>query len=306
MSPHPADALATLLAAHLPALERLSEAQTSWRPAPDIWSAKEILGHLIDSAANNHARFVGGALAAGGNYAGYSQEGWVMVGGYQHRPWRELVELWATYQRQLIHLLRGVPDPAWAHALTVRGELLTLEELALGYVDHTGRHLHQLLRRCAEAPAAEPELSAADTHWNPLVPELTVQDFGRSLDFYTRLLGFGVRYRRTQPDFAYLDLHGAQVMLEAWHPDGWNVGGWNRDEGQPPLGRGINLQIEVQALDEVRERLWAAGVPLFRDVQEQWYSVADGGQEGARELLVQDPDGYLLRLSEPLGSRPSP
>lgn len=299
-APHPADALAALLAEQLPELERLSEAQTSWRPAADIWSGKEILGHLIDSSANNHARFVGGALAAGGNYAGYSQEGWVMVGGYQHRPWRDLLELWAAYQRQLIHLLRGVPAPAWRHEFTVRGERLTLHDLAYGYVDHTHRHLTQLRERCAEAPAGTPpDLGAAAASWNPLVPELTVQDFGRSLDFYTRVLGFSVRYRQSQPDFACLDLHGAQVMLEAWHPEGWNIA-----ELRPPLGRGVNLRIEVRALDEVRERLRAAGVPLYRDLQEEWYSVAGGQQQGVLELLVQDPDGYLLRLSEPLGSRP--
>lgn len=148
---HPADALSRVLVGHLPALQSLSDEQTSWRPAPEIWSAKEILGHLIDSSANNHARFVGGALAAGGEYTGYPQEGWVAVGGYRHRPWHELVELWAAYQGQLIHLLRGVPAPAWAHPLTVRGETLTLEELALGYVDHTHRHLGQLLERSREA-----------------------------------------------------------------------------------------------------------------------------------------------------------
>lgn len=144
---HPADALSQLLTQQLPHLQRLSEEQTSWRPAPDIWSAKEILGHLIDSSANNHARLVGGALAPSGQYAGYSQESWVAVNGYQHRPWAKLLELWAAYQRQLIHLLRGVPASAWAHPLTVRGEALMLEELALGYINHTQRHLTQLQER---------------------------------------------------------------------------------------------------------------------------------------------------------------
>ena len=139
---HPADALSGLLHEQLPRLQRLSDEQTSWRPAPNIWSAKEILGHLIDSSANNHARLVGGALAPSGQYAGYSQEEWVAVNGYQHRPWAELLEFWAAYQRQLIHLLRGVPGPALAHPLTVRGEALTLEELALGYVDHTLSLIH--------------------------------------------------------------------------------------------------------------------------------------------------------------------
>lgn len=135
--------------------------------------------------------------------------------------------------------------------------------------------------------------------WNPLVPELTVLDFGRSLEFYTRLLGFEVRFRRTEPDFVYLNLGGAQLMLEAWHPQGWHTG-----DLKPPLGRGVNFQIEHPALEVIVARLRAAGVPLFREPQVTWYDVADG-QEGQRELLVQDPDGYLLRLTEPLGWRPA-
>ncbi len=61
------------------------------------------------------------------------------------------------------------------------------------------------------------------TYWNRMVPELTVTDFSLSLDFYQRILGFNVLIRREDPDFAYLSLGEAQLMLEAFHDSGWNT-----------------------------------------------------------------------------------
>jgi catechol 2,3-dioxygenase-like lactoylglutathione lyase family enzyme len=135
-------------------------------------------------------------------------------------------------------------------------------------------------------------------NWNPLVPELLVTDFGRSLTFYTELLGFTLAFERSEPRFAYLDHGGAQVMLEELHESAWVTG-----ELTTPLGRGINLQIEVPQVASIIERLRAAGVALFREPRESWYDVGEQ-QEGQREFLVQDPDGYLLRFCEVLGERP--
>lgn len=134
--------------------------------------------------------------------------------------------------------------------------------------------------------------------WNPIVPELLVADFARSLRFYTELLGFALAFERDEPRFAYLDYGGAQLMLEELHEDAWVTG-----ELRAPLGRGINLQIEVAQVQPIVDRLHAASVPLFRDLRESWYDVGES-QEGQREFLVQDPDGYLLRFCEVLGERP--
>ena len=81
----------------------------------------------------------------------------------------------------------------------------------------------------------------AEIYWNPLVPELGVTDVDASLDFYCAA-GFSVRFRRDQPPFACLELGGAQLMLEALHADAWTVGVL-----EPPFGRGINLQVEVES-----------------------------------------------------------
>ena len=126
--------------------------------------------------------------------------------------------------------------------------------------------------------------------WNPMVPELLVSNFRRSLDFYVQQIGFSVMFKRTEPNFAYLDLNGAQLMLEEDHEGSWQVGKF-----ESPRGRGINLQIDVPDLKGVEVRLESSAVPLFRPLHESWYETSEG-PVGQLELLVQDPDGYLLRL----------
>ena len=96
------------------------------------------------------------------------------------------------------------------------------------------------------------------------------------------------------------DLQGAQVMLEQYEPQ---AGQWLTGLLEAPLGRGINLQIDVPAVAPILQRLNAIGWPLFRDVEDAWYR-ADEVEAGQRQFLVQDPDGYLVRLVERLGERP--
>jgi len=131
-----------------------------------------------------------------------------------------------------------------------------------------------------------------------MVPELLVGDFRASCAFYVELLGFTVRFERTDPPFAYLDLGGAQLMIEQDHPSAWRTA-----DLEAPRGRGLNLQIEVDNTAVLRDRLLAGGHSLFRDLADAWYDIGGGRQSGQREFLVQDPDGYLLRFVEPLGER---
>lgn len=137
--------------------------------------------------------------------------------------------------------------------------------------------------------------------WAALVPELVVTDLDRSLAFYTGLLGFEVAFARPEARFAYLQLGEAQLMLDEYAEGrGWPQPG----PLEPPFGRGINLQIEVERLDALLGRLGAASYPLFVPPEENWYR-QDGELHGNREFLVGDPDGYLLRFSEYLGTKPA-
>jgi hypothetical protein len=77
---------------------------------------------------------------------------------------------------------------------------------------------------------------------------------------------------------------------------------WRTGKMDPPLGRGMHLQIEVPGIAPLLERLKKHGVPLFKGPYESWYPVNDK-LEGAHEFLVQDPDGYLLRFQENIGTK---
>lgn len=134
-------------------------------------------------------------------------------------------------------------------------------------------------------------------YWNPLVPELTVADLEKSLLFYIAA-GFSLRFRRENPPFAYLELGQAQLMLEQEHAGGWNIEPLDR-----PLGRGINFQIEVPDAVQVLTVLQTRGIQPLREIRDTWYAVSALQQEGQREFLAQDPDGYLLRFAQYIGSR---
>lgn len=136
-----------------------------------------------------------------------------------------------------------------------------------------------------------------EEYWNPMVPELSVSNFEVSLNFYQNLLGFKIRNQRSDPDFAYLENEKVQIMLEQIHDTGWVVG-----ELQYPLGRGVNFQMELTDISPILERLNAANVALYRELNDSWY---DEGNvlSGQREFLVQDPDGYLLRFTQYLGEK---
>ena len=134
---------------------------------------------------------------------------------------------------------------------------------------------------------------------NTLVPELMVTDLPDSLNFWVSCLGFTIAYQRPEDGFAYLDLNGAQVMLEQVDPQ---AGQWLTAPLNKPFGRGINLQIDVEAVAPVIEKLGHAGFALYRECKDTWYRAA-GVEVGQREFIVQDPDGYLVRLVQRLGER---
>lgn len=132
-----------------------------------------------------------------------------------------------------------------------------------------------------------------------LVPELVVTDIARSLAFWCGLVGFEVRYDRPDEGFAYLGLGGADVMLDEYRPGSRY---WLTRPVETPLGNGMNLQIEVEAVAPILDRLAAADWPLFMPVEDAWYRRGDQ-EVGQRQSVVADPDGYVLRLAEPLGLR---
>jgi catechol 2,3-dioxygenase-like lactoylglutathione lyase family enzyme len=132
--------------------------------------------------------------------------------------------------------------------------------------------------------------------FNALVPELSVSNLQRSRTFYIDILGFKVEYERPANKFMYLSFQGSQIMIEETN------GHWTTGDLTHPYGRGINFQFTVENVNALIKSLHANGIPLFRPLTESWYRGGDT-LYGLNEFLVQDPDGYLLRFAQDIGSK---
>ena len=128
---------------------------------------------------------------------------------------------------------------------------------------------------------------------NKLIPELSVSDFKKSLEFYTNI-GFKIKYQRE--NFAMLYFQGSQIMIE-------KTNNWSTGKLEYPFGRGINFQIEVDNIQPILNILNKNNYLIFVEPKENWYR-KDNELVGNKEFLVKDPDGYLLRFAEDLGSKP--
>jgi hypothetical protein len=141
----PATRLEELLGEMPGRLSAISEEEAARKPDPAKWSKKEILGHLIDSAANNHQRFVRAQLAPAVELPGYEQDGWVRVQAYMIEPWQDLIEFWRFYNRHLVHVMETIPEDYLAHTCAIGGKpAVTLGFLVEDYVRHLEHHLDQI------------------------------------------------------------------------------------------------------------------------------------------------------------------
>jgi len=137
--------------------------------------------------------------------------------------------------------------------------------------------------------------------FNPLEPELYVTDFQKSLNFYNNILGFIIEYQRENPSFAFLSYQGSHIMIQELDLDEDKA--FITGSFEYPLGRGINFQIDTNNVQKISDSLKGCRYPLRRDIQDSWYKV-NNNLIGCRQILVQDPDGYLLRFSQNIGEKP--
>ncbi len=130
-------------------LNALSPEQARLARAPGKWTRQEILGHLIDSAANNHQRFVRVTLQTGIALPGYQQNDWVNAQHYQDYDWTQLVSLWHSYNLHLLHVIKYIPDTALQNTFSLNGETLVLEFVIRDYLRHMKHHLAQIFEETA-------------------------------------------------------------------------------------------------------------------------------------------------------------
>jgi hypothetical protein len=127
-------------------LSNIADAHAGAPTTPQVWSRKQILGHLLDSAANNHHRFVRAQIEGKLSMPAYAQQDWVAIQDYETLPWNELIAFWTAYNRHLLHLMEGIPGPNRKNPCRIGdNDPVTLEFLAIDYVRHLKHHLHQVL-----------------------------------------------------------------------------------------------------------------------------------------------------------------
>lgn len=130
--------------------------------------------------------------------------------------------------------------------------------------------------------------------FNGLVPELSVKNIEKSKEFYIDILGFKLKYERIEDKFTFISLEKAQIMLEEIN------GYWNTGILESPFGRGVNFQINVSNIDKIITSLKKNKIKLFRNATINRYEI-NKETYVEKEILVQDPDGYLLRFSQIIG-----
>ena len=143
-------------------LRNIPETQSGQKNSPDDWSVKETIGHLIDSAANNHQRFVRAQFTDDLVFPGYEQDQWVNSQNYRDESWSELIQLWSSYNLHLVHVASAIPEdvltrPRSRHTLDQiafnlvdKNEPATLEYLIRDYLDHLRHHLDQIFAEVTE------------------------------------------------------------------------------------------------------------------------------------------------------------
>src|SRR5579872_409348 len=129
-------------------LRAIAERDAAVKPSATVWSRKEELGHLIDSAANNHVRFVRAAIELNFRGPGYEQDAWVNLHGYQEMPWADIVDFWQRYNHFLVALVRRIPEERLpARCVVGESEPVTLQFLIEDYRLHMQHHLDHIMAR---------------------------------------------------------------------------------------------------------------------------------------------------------------
>ena len=144
-----ADKILKVVSAEWAFLAALPEETASICPGAGQWSIKQLVGHLVDSASNNHQRMVRLHYQKELRFPDYTStnEIWVSVQNYQQENWMDLLSLWKFYNHHIAHLIRNADTGCLLHTwIDGEGRAATLEMMISGYVDHLIAHVEDVRR----------------------------------------------------------------------------------------------------------------------------------------------------------------
>lgn len=125
-------------------LYEIGEENFSFKISEEKWSKKEIIGHLIDSATNNHQRFVRGQFESNPEIS-YNQNKWNEFSFYQQIEAEQIISFWTIYNKQIIEIIKRIPKENLEKQIKIGNNILTLEFLIFDYVEHLEHHLKQII-----------------------------------------------------------------------------------------------------------------------------------------------------------------
>ncbi len=141
-----AQQIRSILTAVEPRLLQMDPEEAGLKTDPDKWSKKEILGHLIDSAANNHQRFIRAAYHVAMEFPPYGPNEWVRIQRYNEAPWPLLVTLWAAYNRHLCRVIECIPAETESSPCNIGKEQpVPLRFVVEDYLRHLRHHINKIL-----------------------------------------------------------------------------------------------------------------------------------------------------------------
>lgn len=161
----PGQDLRSIIGSSAPRLRALLPERTAAPVAPGKWTPKQIIGHLVDSATNNHRRFVLAQMKDDLRFGGYEQDGWVDVQRYAEKDWEDLVTLWEAFNLHLAWVMDAAPESVRVRQVTdhnlesvswedvVPGEPVSLDFMMRDYTGHLRNHLRQIDPALSPAPA---------------------------------------------------------------------------------------------------------------------------------------------------------
>jgi hypothetical protein len=138
--------LLEILEKTMPILQKINEEDAAEKISETKWSKKEIIGHLIDSACNNHQKFVRTMAVQHLDFVGYAQNFWVESQAYNSENWQDLLYFWQNYNRHIAHIIENVSPEKLQNTISIQGSKpFTLKFIMEDYAEHLKHHLRQIL-----------------------------------------------------------------------------------------------------------------------------------------------------------------
>lgn len=128
----------------------VKDEMTNIKLATDKWSLREIIGHLNDSASNNHQRFVRLQVEDGLNFPSYDAEEWLRIQNHNSTKWDVLITLWHNYNCLLLNVIKNIDETAYGNVWVKDEEVIPLEQLIFEYYKHITLHIEHFNNRLEE------------------------------------------------------------------------------------------------------------------------------------------------------------